>query len=118
MMKVTDVRIKLVKKDDVKVKGIASVSIDDCLVIHDLKVIQGSRQDGQYFVAMPSKRTSAGDFRDIVHPLNVQTRELITEYVLKEYEAELVRFADRSAKAEDKGVPVDEAASSADDEKE
>lgn len=82
-MKITEVRIKLVKKDEGKMKAIASITIDDCFVIHDVKVIEGTED---YFIAMPSKKTPDGEFKDIVHPLNTQTREMIKNIVLEEFE--------------------------------
>lgn len=82
-MKITEVRIKLVKKDEGKMKAIASITIDDCFVIHDVKVIEGTED---YFIAMPSKKTPDGEFKDIVHPLNTQTREMIKKVVLEEFD--------------------------------
>lgn len=81
-MNITEVRVRLVKRDDGKIKAIASVTIDDCFVVHDVKIIE-SHDD--YFVAMPSKRTPDGEFKDIVHPLNTETRELFKETVLKAF---------------------------------
>ena len=81
-MKISDVRVRLVKKDDSKLKAVASITIDDCFVIHDIKVIDGT--DG-YFVAMPSRKTSDGEYKDIVHPINSQTRELFKNKVLEAY---------------------------------
>jgi len=64
------------------VKGIASIILDDCFVIHDLRVVDGDRG---YFVAMPSRKLPNGDFKDIAHPLNSETREKIQEAVLREF---------------------------------
>ena len=61
----------------------ASVTIDDCFVVHDVKIIEGA--DG-CFIAMPSKRTPDGEYKDIVHPLNTETREMMAEAILAEYE--------------------------------
>ena len=82
-MKITDVRVRIVKNDTSKVKASASITIDDCFVIHDIKVIDGN--DG-YFMSMPSRKTPDGDFKDIVHPLNTETREMIRDLVLKAFE--------------------------------
>ena len=71
-MKITDVRIRLIDKEDSKLKAVASVTIDECIVIHDVKIIQG--KDG-YFISMPSKKTPDGEYRDLVHPINTETRE-------------------------------------------
>lgn len=82
MINVTDVRVRLVKIDGGKLKGIASVVIDDSIAIHDIKLIEG--EDG-LFMAMPSKKISDGEYRDIVHPINSQTREILKEKVLDAY---------------------------------
>ena len=82
-MKITDVRIRLVSKEDSKLKAVASITIDECFVVHDIKVIEG--KEG-YFISMPSKKTPDGEYRDIVHPINTETREKIIEEVLKVYE--------------------------------
>ncbi|MBQ7227193.1 MAG: septation regulator SpoVG [Clostridia bacterium] len=82
-MNVTEVRVRLIKKDDSKLRAVASITIDDCFVVHDVKVIEGS--DG-CFIAMPSKKTPEGEYKDIVHPLNTETRELVSKSVLAEYE--------------------------------
>lgn len=82
-MKITDVRIRLVAKDDSKLKAVASMTIDECFVIHDIKVIEG--KEG-FFISMPSKKTPDGEYRDIVHPINTETREKIIAEILKAYE--------------------------------
>lgn len=82
-MKITDVRIRLVTKEDSKLKAVASITIDECFVVHDIKVIEG--KEG-FFISMPSKKTPDGEYRDIVHPINTETREKIIEDVLKAYE--------------------------------
>lgn len=79
-MKITDVRIRL--KDEAKLKGIASITIDECFVIHDIKVIEG--KDG-LFISMPSKKTNEGEHKDICHPIKTETREMIKEEVINAY---------------------------------
>jgi stage V sporulation protein G len=64
------------------VKGIASIIIDDCFVVHDLRVVDGDRG---FFVAMPSRKLPNGDFKDIAHPLNAETRDKIQRAVLNEF---------------------------------
>ena len=81
-MNITDVRIRPVEKEDSKMKAVASITIDGEFVVHDIRVIDGN--DG-LFVAMPSKRTPDGEFRDIAHPINSGTRGKIQEAVLAEY---------------------------------
>ena len=84
-MVITDIRIRLVAKDDSKLKAIASFTIDNVFVIHDVKVIDGPNG---LFIAMPSKQDQTGKFRDIVHPLKTETREQINSQILSAYEAE------------------------------
>ena len=83
-MKITDVRIRL--KDEEKLKGIASITIDECFVVHDIKVIAG--KDG-LFISMPSKKTAEGEHKDIAHPIVTQTREDIKTAVLDAYQKAL-----------------------------
>ena len=87
-MQITDVRIRLTKKDDVKVKALASMTIDDCFVIHEIRVIEG---DKGLFVAMPSRRTPEGEFKDTAHPINTATRVMVDKTVLEAYEKELAK---------------------------
>ncbi|MDH7576571.1 MAG: septation regulator SpoVG [Bacillota bacterium] len=81
-MQVTDVRIRRVNQEG-KMKAICSVTFDDAFVVHDVKVVEGQKG---LFVAMPSRRTPAGEFRDIAHPISADARELIQSAVLKAYQ--------------------------------
>ena len=96
-MNITDVRIRKVETDN-RMKAIASITLDGCFVIHDLRVIQG---DEHLFVAMPSRKTSTGEFKDIAHPINSGTRSKIQDAVLTEYhrlgELEEVEFEEAGA---------------------
>jgi len=82
-VEVTDVRLRRVSAEG-KMRAIASITFDDEFVVHDVRIIDGNNG---LFVAMPSKRTSDGEFRDIAHPINSKTREKIQSAVLKEYES-------------------------------
>ncbi len=82
-MKISDVRIRLVEKDGSKLKAVASITIDECFVIHDIKIIEG--KEG-FFISMPSRKTPDGEYRDIVHPINTETREQIIDAILKAYQ--------------------------------
>ena len=84
-MNITDVRIRLVSKADSKLKAFASFTIDGAFVVHDIKIIEGSNGN---FIAMPSKQAPSGEYRDIVHPLNTETREQISSAILAAYETE------------------------------
>ena len=81
-MQITDVRIRKIATDG-KMKAIVSVTFDDQFVVHDIKVIEG--QNG-LFIAMPSRKTPDGEFKDIAHPINTDTREKIQNSILKAYE--------------------------------
>ncbi len=81
-MNISEVRIRFVKKDDSKLKAVASVTLDNCFVVHDIKIIDGT--DG-LFIAMPSRKTSDGEFKDIAHPLNTETREALKNAILNAY---------------------------------
>ena len=81
MMKITDVRLKKVDGHN-RLKAIASVTIDDCFVIHELRIIEG---DNGLFIAMPSRKLPEGEFKDIAHPINTETREQLEKAILDEY---------------------------------
>ena len=85
-MKVSDIRIRLIKKDDSKLKAVASITIDDCFVVHDIKIIEGT---DEMFISMPSRKTPDGEYKDIVHPINTPTRELIKNAIMEEYQKAL-----------------------------
>lgn len=82
-MNISDIRVRLVNKEDSKLKAVASITIDDCFVVHDIKVVQGAES---LFISMPSRKTPDGEFKDIVHPINTETREMIKSAVLEAYE--------------------------------
>ena len=81
-MEITDVRIRKIATEG-KMKAIVSITFDNEFVVHDIKVIEG--QSG-LFIAMPSRKTPDGEFKDIAHPINTQTREKIQTAILEEYE--------------------------------
>jgi stage V sporulation protein G len=85
-MDITDVRVRKVNRDS-KMKAIVSVTFDNEFVIHDIKVIDG---DKGLFIAMPSRKTLDGEFRDIAHPINSSTREKIQSAVLEKYQLALL----------------------------
>ena len=84
-MKISDVRVRIVKKDDSKLKAVASVTFDDCFVVHDIKVIEGNEG---YFIAMPSRKTADGEYKDIAHPIKTETREELIKVILAAFEEE------------------------------
>jgi stage V sporulation protein G len=89
-MEVTEVRVFPVNED--KLKAYATITLDDCFVVRDLKIINGNNG---FFVAMPSKRRKDGTFRDTAHPLNNQTRDKIESKVLEQYQIELKKLAEK-----------------------
>ena len=84
-MRITDVRVRLVKKDDSKLKGVASVTFDECFVVHDIKIIEGNEG---YFIARPSRKTGDGEFKDIAHPIKSETREELIKAIFAAFEEE------------------------------
>ena len=81
-MNITDVRVRKISKEG-KMKAVVSVTIDDEFVVHDIKVIEG---DKGLFIAMPSRRSSDGEYRDVAHPINTSTRERLQAVLLEAYE--------------------------------
>ena len=81
-MNITDVRVRKIEKEG-KMKAVASVTLYNEFVIHDIKVIEG---DKGLFIAMPSRRSADGEYRDIAHPINTETRKHLQEIVLDAYE--------------------------------
>ena len=84
-MKITDVRVRKIEKEG-KMKAIVSVTIDNEFVVHDIKVIEGEKG---LFIAMPSKKATDGEYRDIAHPINSGTRDNIQRVILEQYEKAL-----------------------------
>ena len=84
-MKITSVNVRKVEKEDSRMKGIASVLIDDCFAVQDIRIIEG---DNGLFIAMPSRKTATGGYRDIAHPINAETRKMFEDAVLEAYEKE------------------------------
>lgn len=85
-MKISDIRIRLVGKEDIKLKAVASLTIEDSIVVHDIKIIDG--KDGA-FISMPSRKTPDGEYKDIIHPIKSEVREELTREILKAYEEAL-----------------------------
>ncbi len=84
-MKVTDVRVRKVAKEG-KMKAIVSITLDEEFVVHDIKVIEGEKG---LFIAMPSRKAVDGEYRDIAHPINSGTRDMIQGIVLERYKEAL-----------------------------
>lgn len=84
-MQITDVRIRKVEKEG-KMKAVVSITIDEEFIVHDIKVIDGEKG---LFIAMPSRKAADGEYRDIAHPINSDTRNKIQQIILEKYESEI-----------------------------
>lgn len=80
-MNITDVRVRNVARNG-KMKAVVSITIDDVFVVHDIKVIEG---DKGLFIAMPSRKAADGEYKDIAHPINSDTRTALQELILMKY---------------------------------
>ena len=81
-MKITSVSVKKVEKENSRMKGIATIVLDDQLAIHDIRIIEG---DNGLFTAMPSRKTATGGYRDVAHPINPAARNMIEKAILDAY---------------------------------
>lgn len=80
-MQITDIRIRKVAKEG-KMRAVASITIENEFVVHDIKIIEGEKG---LFIAMPSKKSADGEYRDIAHPINSETREMLQRKILEAY---------------------------------
>ena len=84
-MEITDIKVRKINAEG-RMKAVVSVTFDDCFVVHDIKVIEGQEK---LFIAMPSRKTPDGEFKDIAHPINAEMRELLQDMILAKYEESL-----------------------------
>ena len=94
-MQVTDVRVRRVEKEG-KMRAIVSITLDNEFVVHDIKVIEGEKG---LFIAMPSRRATDGEYRDIAHPINSSTRDMIQKVILEKYEQTAEELAQNEPEA-------------------
>ena len=87
-MQVTDIRVRKVNSEG-KMKAVVSVTFDEVFVVHDIKIIEGKEK---LFIAMPSRRTKEGDFKDIAHPINTAMRDSLQEMILAKYDEVLLEL--------------------------
>ena len=80
-MQITDVRVRLIGRES-KMKAVVSITIEGVFVVHDIKVIEGEKG---LFIAMPSRKTSDGEYKDIAHPINSETREELQNLIIEKY---------------------------------
>ena len=98
-MQITDIKIRKTFNDDGPMKAVVSVTFDNQLALHDIKVINTK---DKYFIVMPSRKNPDGTYRDIIHPINSDFRALLEKTVLDEYFAELNRIEEEGEATEDK----------------
>ena len=86
-MKITSVNVRKMENEDSKMKAVASVVLEDSIAIHDIKIILGKNEDGsdKLFIAMPSRKLPNGTYRDVVHPINQETRSAFEKAIIDEY---------------------------------
>ena len=84
-MKITDVRMRKVAKEG-KLKAIVSITLDDEFAVHDIKIIEGEKG---VFIAMPSRKNAEGEYRDVAHPINSDTRTQLQEMIMEKYREEI-----------------------------
>jgi len=83
MLTITSVSVRKVEKEGSRMKGIASVLLNDAFAVHDIRIIEG---DNGLFIAMPSRKTATGSYRDIAHPINPEVRKQFEDAILEEFE--------------------------------
>jgi stage V sporulation protein G len=81
-MKITDVRVRVIGSES-RLKGVATITFNNSFVVHDIKIIEG---ESGVFIAMPSKKMPNGSYRDIAHPINSETRKVLEDAIIAEYE--------------------------------
>jgi stage V sporulation protein G len=97
-MQVTSVSVRKIEKEGSRMKGIASILLDDSFAVHDIRIIQG---DNGLFIAMPSRKTATGGYRDIAHPINPDVRKMLEDAIIEEYNKTEVT-ADTETETEEK----------------
>jgi len=86
-LEITDIRIRQMSQEE-KMKAVVSVTFDNCFVVHDIKIIDGT---DRLFIAMPSRKTPEGEYKDIAHPINMDMREMLSERILEKYNSTLIQ---------------------------
>ena len=81
-MQVTSVSVRKIEKEGSRMRGIASIVLDDSFAVHDIRIIEG---DNGLFIAMPSRKTATGGYRDIAHPINPDVRKMLEDAIIEEY---------------------------------
>ncbi len=89
-MQITDIKVRKINAEG-RMKAVVSVTFDDAFVVHDIKVIEGQER---LFIAMPSRKTPDGEFKDIAHPINAEMRESLQGMILAKYEESLAEYSE------------------------
>ena len=92
-MQITSVNVRKIEKEGSRMKGIASVLLDDSFAVHDIRIIEG---DNGLFIAMPSRKTATGGYRDIAHPINPDVRKLFEDAILKSIQWSRIKLGNPS----------------------
>ena len=95
-MNISDVKIRKLQ-DEGRMRAVVSVTFDNAIVVHDIKVIEGPER---YFLAMPSRKMPDGAYRDIVHPINAQVRDMLEKAIMEQYRREMENRAELSSEEE------------------
>ncbi len=101
-MKITSVKVRKIEKENSRMKGMASVVIDDCFAVKDIRIIEGEKG---LFIAMPSRKYPNGEYRDVAHPINSDTRKMFEDAILEEYNNTEVETSEEASEEE---APVEE----------
>ncbi len=86
-MDITDIRIRQMEQEG-KMRAVVSVTFDNCFVVHDIKIIEGT---DKLFIAMPSRKTPDNEFKDIAHPINMEMREMLQNSILDKYNSTVIQ---------------------------
>ncbi len=98
-MEITSVSVRKIEKEGSRMKGMASIVLDNSFAVHDIRVIEG---DNGLFIAMPSRKTATGGYRDIAHPINPDVRKMFQEAILEAYDKAEITVNDESEKETEK----------------
>ena len=81
-MKITSVNVRKIEKENSRIRGIASVVLDECFAVHGIRIIEG---DGGLFIAMPSRKTNNDEYHDVAHPITQECRQMFQDAIIEEY---------------------------------
>ena len=103
-MEITSVKVHKTEREGSRMKGYATVTLDDCFVVRNIRIIQG---EDKLFIAMPSRKTSTGDYKDVAHPISPEFRNELQNKIIAEYEAGLIEFMRLPARKPKPTPPID-----------